>query len=173
MTHEITSTVEGLKRQPRYVVFGTSFSSRELVKQLETETLKNPEGDVQLLTDARHIEDGFFGRFTKPIIDTIQPGLGQRILAGVLGRPQPTPTYIRSPKLVTAEFDTLPRAVIILPEMCQRDFMGHGMTIPTPLETIQALCDEHDVTALVLEAQPSEEQITKTLRLIEDLPTVS
>jgi hypothetical protein len=57
--------------------------------------------------------------------------------------------------------DTLPEAVVVLPEMRQRGIQGEGMTIPTPFDRIQELCEQNGVPMSRVEAQPSAEQITQ------------
>lgn len=58
--------------------------------------------------------------------------------------------------------DTLPQAVLVLPEMRQTDpISGAKMTIPTPVEAIQELCQKHGVTMAVVDRIEDQKQLAE------------
>lgn len=117
----------------RVVVFGTVLNGvRDLACKFQDYLEQNGiiNPEVQAFRDVDGIEDAFYGRLLSP----------NEIKAG---KPKPS--------------DSLPVGVIALPEMRQYDYAG--MTVETPFDFIEALCEKHRVPFVRFDKAPTLEEL--------------
>lgn len=159
--HEQTGSKE-LVREPRFLVFGTNVAgTQEIAEGLEEAVKGIPNSRVDVVHNVAGIEDMFYGRYAEPVRETHHKGGSLRRLgAAMLGRKPRITGWSQTP-VRTQGPDTLPEAVVVLPEMRYHDPTGERMTIPTPVDLIQELCEQNGVPMSLVEAQPSAERIAE------------
>lgn len=159
---EATKSKEELTREPRFLVFGTmTAGSQKIAEALRKAAKDIPDSKIDVVQNVRGIEDMFYDRFEDPLIVTHhKASMSKHAGEAALDQKFTTTGWTRIPVRKQGP-DTLPKAVVVLPEMRQRGFQGEGMTIPTPFDRIQELCEQNGVPMMRVEAQPSAEQITQ------------
>jgi hypothetical protein len=151
------------KTAARFVVYGTrSDGIADIAEELRGAIEKVPGSRVDAVLDISGIEDMFYGRYGDPKETMHYEGsrIG-RLGAVVLGRKRRINGATQTPVRTTGP-DTLPQAVVVLPEMRLHDpYSGAGLTITTPVEAIASLCGMHGVPMIRVDAQPSAEQLAQ------------
>lgn len=159
---EQTGSKEVLAREPRFIVFGTNGAgSQEIAEGLKEAVKDLANSQVDVVHNIAGIEDMFYGRYGEPTREVhYKGGLPRRLGAAMLGRKPKIAKWTQTPVRKQGP-DTLPQAVVVLPEMRFRDAAGDTMTVPTPSERIQELCEQNGVSMNLIEAQPSSERIAE------------
>lgn len=186
----------GLERDNRVIVFGSNMSgAAELVGAIRDELEQNgasDEVDVYQSRRAEFIEDSFYGRTrrfglqqaaeaqaSQPRAAELTGATPKRGLIGklrALGK-SGVQTEIEAPTVAPAQTvheaapdmgATLPKGVIMLPEM--RTYYEYGMTVPTPYEEIEALCEANGVPFVRLEAVNTPDEIRQAASFLNPGP---
>ena len=137
---------ESLPRSERIEIFGSNLSGSSDLRRVMREFLEDYDLsriDVQSTRYVESIEDSFYGRkaspdgtqWAEPPFQTLAEYLADAAV----------------PEEVTPPQDTIPAGVIVLREMRMEAGM-YNMTIPSPVEYIQELCDQHGVPMVYLES---------------------
>jgi hypothetical protein len=171
---------------PRFVVFGTNVGGARIAAEtfrqaLEEHGVVGP--DVRVARDVANVDLAFFNRpipgqlaLESPAATTTderqEKSKALAVVTGALGRLGLWPARPETPPAET----TVPDGVLVFPEMRQYTSTGTGMTIPTPLGHIEALCAEHGVPLLYVDRRietPSElSQDTAALLALPPVPPV-
>jgi|GEM_PF-1476845 len=145
---------------PRFVIFGTRvagvYGARDAF-EAHLAAAGFPDAQVDAVRDAAAIQNAFYDIHVGDASRNIEPE-------------QPTSTLRkfvdtllkREVAVVQDEAETstnLPQGVVVFPEMRQYTSTGGGMTIPSPREYIQELCDEHGVPVIFMEDLQNEAEL--------------
>lgn len=176
---EIMCEHEELAPSPRIVAYGMKFHDAQVLVRTINEQLDQRDitgFDVYYSYDARNIENAFFGRGRKPKQpEQLAAAAGALALPGSSSKVSSEVTKAKDgslslPEEETApERDTIPMGVIIFPEMRQYTPEGAGMTIDTPKERIEELCNRFGVPFIYASINP-EEQAGLGQRVAELIP---
>lgn len=163
---------EDLNTSNRVVVYGSRLSGAcELAVGFNDYLIERaiPEPTVEVCRDAQYITDAFYDRqpviheSTKlnPQIPASKRGLANLMIhvKSLLKRSSPDGRGISIPVEPSQDIpaSTLPKGVVVLPEMRQYTPDGQGMTINAPYEYIRQLCEKHGVPIVRLEKIDAEE----------------
>lgn len=163
--------LKDLEKVNRIVVYGSRLSGAfTLAKDFE-EYLKDngvPDAQVHTTRNVAAINDAFFDiNHTRQQLSEILPlepkTTKSHKLLSLFGRKsnETNSSSMQVPDSDNPEKQTptLPRGVIVFPEMRQYDLNDHGMNVESPIEAIKALCDQYGVPVHQYSNETTDENI--------------
>lgn len=164
-TDVIDLTKEMAPAKPRFVIFGSRTSGAYGTATAFEEYLTDhgfEDAQVDAVRNAAFINDAFFNTppedMSREFTESKRPGVLRKLGLTLLRR-----------EVVAQEEDSkdLPQGVVVFPEMRQYMPSGSGMSIPSPREYIQDLCDKNSVPVIFMEDMHGNAELNAAFSIFE------